>query len=662
MPIKNIEKIVDLPEISHLLDDHEKLHIVDTVLNRFYEDKKSQEPWMEKCRQAIELASLDCSKKKTTPFIGASDVKYPAIALATTQFAARTMPEIVRGSRLVEMHAAGQDPEGLIAARAKNAAEYMTHQLIYSSNEWQDSTDRLLNLYSNIGTAYRKVTYDTIRKKIVFHLCKYDEIFVNNEVSSIEDAVAVTHIYGRYQNEIISDQRAGIYANVEITKDDTGSSILELEDDELHEVLEQHCLLDLDNDGYEEPYIVSIHTKTQKLLRLVARYFKKDIIYNKKKEIVRIKPINLFIDYHFLHSMDGTFYSLGFGSLLAPLNHTINSLINQLSDAGKLANMQGGLISKQLRLKSGNMMFSPGEWKVLESVGPTNIKDNVYPLSYKEPSSTLFALLQLLIGSTKEVASLSDVLQGMNRKHNEKATAVMEAVNQGLTLHTAIVKRLYTSLKKEFELIYRLNAAFVTPEEYARVLNIDPSEITAEDGTVIDFNLEDLDISPVADPNMSSESKRNAQSELLLNFINNPVVDQRQLIMRVLSSADIPGLEQLLPEPDGKPDPQSIALSADIANKAGLLEVKKQQLELKAQELTAKSAELQSRAIKNIADAEGVSAGIQIDTYKANLEQLNSEVNLAKVLNEVKNNDAERADRELEQGPDNNKVEEEATE
>ena len=47
---------------------------------------------------------------------------------------------------------------------------------------------------------------------------------------------------------------------------------------EVQDFLEQHRLLDLDGDGYEEPYIVTIHKTSHKVARIVADFGEDDII------------------------------------------------------------------------------------------------------------------------------------------------------------------------------------------------------------------------------------------------------------------------------------------------------------------------------------------------------------------------------------------------
>ena len=150
-------------------------------------------------------------------------------------------------------------------------------------------------------------------------------------------------------------------------------------------------MLDLDEDGYPEPYIVTVHKDSLKVLRISRRFEEEKIEYTEKGEVARIVPEHYFTKYPFIPSIDGSFYDMGFGLLLNPLNESINTTINQMLDAGTLQNTGGGFVGSGLRLKSGAMRFRIGEWKVVDSPGG-NVAGNVVPLDHKGPSSVLFNL------------------------------------------------------------------------------------------------------------------------------------------------------------------------------------------------------------------------------------------------------------------------------
>ena len=51
--------------------------------------------------------------------------------------------------------------------------------------------------------------------------------------------------------------------------------------------IEQQCYFDLDDDGYEEPYIVTIYYPTKQVLRVVARFDENSIMVRRKGTAAR---------------------------------------------------------------------------------------------------------------------------------------------------------------------------------------------------------------------------------------------------------------------------------------------------------------------------------------------------------------------------------------
>ena len=106
---------------------------------------------------------------------------------------------------------------------------------------------------------------------------------------------------------------------------------------------------------------------TRKVLRIVPRFDEKGIVKNGNK-IARIKPVEYFTKFPFIPNPDGGIYDLGFGLLLGGINNSINTLINQLIDAGTLNNLQGGFIGRGIRIRGGNLRFQR-EWKQADFTG-----------------------------------------------------------------------------------------------------------------------------------------------------------------------------------------------------------------------------------------------------------------------------------------------------
>ena len=250
---------------------------------------------------------------------------------------------------------------------------------------------------------------------------------------------------------------------------------------------------------------------------------------------------------------------MGFGSLLLPLNSSINSLINMLMDAGTLSTTNSGFYSSRLRLKAGDMRFKMGEFQKVDTPSGERLNDCFFPLPFKEPSQTLFQLLGLLIQIGNDLSSTTDALQGKQPAQNVASSTFSQLVEQGTKVFTAINRRVYRSLKKEYRKIYDLNYEYLDQSEYQRILDDPAADVKA------DFEPLSLDILPVADPTISSEQQRLQKATLIQQLRS---VDVREADKMLLESMqfDPAMIDRLLPKPDqnAPPSPETQKVMAEI--------------------------------------------------------------------------------------------------
>lgn len=608
-----LDKLKKSDNVAELLDDDELAKISTRVLHGYEIDKESRAEWEDIIDKAMDIANQTL-ETKNFPWPNASNIKFPLITKGGIDFAARMLPEIVKNDRVVQITATGADPDGLIARRAARVQECMSFQLIKQSDVWEDSLDDLLHVLPVLGTVFKKVYYDPIEECNVSELCLPKKIVVNYNTRSLEKARRVTHEFTSYANDIFERVQAGIYCDVDIEKLKIGEGYQEDTYDPPMDLIEQHCWLDLDEDGYEEPYIVVLHKASRKVLRIVNRF---DTIKKKSNgDIKKITACQYFTDYHFLKSPDGGFYSLGFGTLLYPLNAAINTLFNQLVDSGTLHNQQSGFIGRGLRIRGGEFRMKMGEWKVLDAASGTNIQQNVVPLPTKEPSNVLFQLLGMLIEMGKDLTSTNDALEGKTPGQNVAATTMLTLVQQGMKVYNSITKRLFRALKKEFKKLYELNREFLSDEEYQKILN-DP-RVNVKD----DFEIESYDILPVADPNMASDVERNAKAQALMSIPGlNPYETSRYFLESLQLDQKL--IDKLLPKPDPKAPPPP--------------EVQKIQSEIERNKAQAMQAQATAEQIAKQSQID--MAQIQLDVQSQAMNAKESQARIAKMGMDVKHGD-----------------------
>jgi len=438
-----LDNIMSSQNVAESLTEDQLIYIGNQVSQGYDNDLASRKDWEKDLTNWTELA-LQISNDKTYPWPNAANIKYPLLATAAMQFAARAYPTLVPSNgKIVKCKVVGSDPQGEKAARAKRVSTHMSYQLIDEMSDWEEDMDKLLITLPIAGTCFKKTYWDPSKQRNCSKLVLPKTLIVNYWTRNIEDAERVTEIFYISKRKVTERVNQGVYLDVKLgdpqqevndpttsvnktfqrnTSDDDATPYL---------ILEQHTYFDLDGDGYPEPYIVTVEEATKKVLRIVPRYDTKDIIINDKEKVISIEAKQYYTKYGFIPNPDGGFYDIGFGRLLGPLNNSANTIINQLVDAGSLSNLQAGFVGKGLRIKMGETRFQPGEWKAVNAVGD-DLKKQIFPLPVREPSQVLFNLLDLLLKSGKELASVAEIFVGKMPGQNTPATTTMATIEQGM--------------------------------------------------------------------------------------------------------------------------------------------------------------------------------------------------------------------------------------
>lgn len=557
-----IEQLQKSKNIATMLDAQQLCEIGQCVVKGYEIDEDSRKEWKDTVDQAMDIAK-QVMEQKSFPWPNASNIKFPLITRAAIDYASRTLPEVIQNDKIVKASIVGSDPDNKKYERAMRVSSYMSYQLITESPDWVEGTDTLLQILPVLGTVFKKTYYSTIDKCCKSELCVPDKIVVNYESKSLESARRITHILSLYTNDVIERQRNGIF----LEKNKDGKAI-ELEclkpidaaygdEDSALTFLEQCCYLDLDDDGYKEPYVVTVHKESGQVFRIVHRF--EEVEKTSSGKIAKIVPVQYYTDFHFIRSPDGGFYSMGFGSLLLPVNKAINTLINQLIDSGTLNNTQGGLIGRGLRLKNSEIKFKMGQWQVLDSATGDDLSKNIFPWPTKEPSQTLFSLLSLLMQVGQDLSSTTDVLSGKQAAQNVASSTISQLVEQGTKVFVAINKRLYRSLRKEYQKIYKHNSEWLSQDQYMNVLDDQQADVKK------DFALDNLDVFPVADPSISTESQRIMRAGIVQTLRTaDPREADRLLLQSMQIDKDL--IDRILPPPDpnAPPPPEAMKIQAEI--------------------------------------------------------------------------------------------------
>jgi chaperonin GroES len=444
----------------------------------------------------------------------------------------------------------------------------MSYQLMEEMDCWEEDMDKLLIMLPIVGTVFKKTYWDSISQKNCSHLVLPKNLVVDYWAKSLKTAERISEILEINPRKVKERQMSGLWLDIDLdmpTMEDLQNSPnapTEIDSTTPFQFIEQHTYLDLDKDDYKEPYIVTFHRASGKVVRIAANYDEHTMEFNSDGDLLKIDAIQYYTKFGFVPNPDGSFYDIGFGVLLGPLNESVNTLINQLVDAGTLNNLQSGFLGKGLRLRMGETRFQPGEWKVVNSTGD-DLKKQIVPMPSKEPSNTLLELLQLLITSGKELASVAEIFVGKMPGQNTPATTTMASIEQGMKVFTAVYKRLYRSLAEEFDKLYRLNGLYLNPNEYQEVvgMTIGPDDFSGEGHKII----------PGADPTAVSQTEKLMKAQGLMEMLATGMpLDPVKVMIRMLEAQEQPNWQELIPQqilqtgqmPPPPPDPKLLAVQA----------------------------------------------------------------------------------------------------
>lgn len=657
--------ILDMPEGEQMLQ-----LLARQVCQDADRDLDSMTDWSQAIENGRDVAKQEFHGK-SEPWEGAANFKSPNILEASVSFGDRAATELLRGKNILKIDITGKKtPEK--EQSSKNVSEYMNWQLNYEMEDWRDRHESLLYKVAETGTLFKKTYFDPIEKINRSDLIQYPNFIVNQAVESMHDCPSFTEVMDVPRYKVTEYQRAGIWRDVDIYGNAENEDALEGSNaqqdvtealDNEERFYEQRCLYDLDGDGYPEPYIVTVHVQSQKIVRIIPRFHANDIIVRNAEgktgiagriqgddlDIVRIKPFKDITKYEFVKSCEG-FLSLGYLHILCAIVKAVNSTTNQLLDSGSLANLQGGFLARGFRKKMGNLKMKPGVWEATE-ISAQDLRNGVMPHQFKEPSTVLYQLREMLENQSKELTVNMD-MQGI-LSPNAPATTTLALIQENMVPMSAIMKRIISSESEEFKRLFELNSIYIDPEEYRRVLDDDNADYKR------DFDLFSLDIMPTANPEMSSRMQRLQQADVMMS--------QAQVI--ALSGGDVrPIYEnwfdaigadymvgQVWPDPNEVSQEQAarmeqiqkqqrqqemlVAIEVDQAERELVIKEKlaKADFALKLADLRKKESEI----ILNLEKAETEQVKNQIDMYTASLEGVRSAI--AMIESEL---NAERADRE----------------
>ena len=537
--------------LAELLPEDITDPIGNELVENYMDYKASRKDWEQTYKQGLDLLGFKYDQR-TEPFTGASGATHPVLAEAVTQFQAGAYKELLPAEGPVRTQIVG-NPDQAKAAQAQRVKDYMNYELMEKMEEYEPEFDQMLFHLPLAGSTFKKVYYDELLGRAVSKFVPADDLVVPYSATSLDDADAIIETLKISENDLRKQQVAGFYSDIELQKPQDKEDEIEKKERELegtrksgkqemvYTLLECHVNLDLE--GFEDkddelnptgiklPYIVTVDETSRKVLSIRRNYEPTDPKRNK---------IQYFVHFKFLPGLG--FYGFGLIHMIGGLSRTATAALRQLLDAGTLSNLPAGFKQRGIRVRDEAAPLQPGEFRDVDAPGG-NLRDAFMTLPYKEPSPTLLQLMGVVVSAGQRFAAIADMQVGEGNQSAAVGTTVA-LLERGSRVMSAIHKRLYSGMKKEFRLLAKVFKTYLPP--------VYPFDVVGGRREIKQMDFDDrVDILPVADPNIFSMAQRisMAQTELQLATSNPQIHNLYSAYRKMYEALGVKNIDQILPPP-----------------------------------------------------------------------------------------------------------------
>ena len=546
--------------LADVLDENDLDNLGKDLIESYTGDKESRADWEQTYTQGLDQLGLKF-EDRTTPWAGACGVFHPMMSEAVIRFQSQAISEMFPAQGPVRTKIVGKDTEQK-AKQAGRVQDYLNYLLTYQMSEYRTETEKMLFSLPLAGSAFRKVYFDPNLDRPCSIFVPAEDVVVNYGASDLETCERATHVMKKSSNDVRKMQVSGFYRDIDLPDASPNSSDVAKKYDEMtgetdtYNLDNRHILLEmqvnLDLEGFEDtdesgestgialPYVVTLDYPSGIVLSIRRNYYEDDV-----KKLRRMH----FVHYQYLPGLG--FYGFGLVHMIGGLAKSATSLLRQLVDAGTLSNLPGGLKARGLRIKGDDTPIMPGEFRDVDIPGGA-IRDNITFLPYKEPSATLYSLLQNIVEEGRRFASVSDMkISDMNGQAPVGTTLAL--LERNMKVMSAVQARLHASMRKEFEILVNIVRDFTDPSY--------PYETDEEESIKAEDFDDRVDVLPVSDPNAATMAQRIMQYQAAMQLAQSApqMYNLPELHRQMLEVLGIRNVEDIVPlDEDIKPvDPIS---------------------------------------------------------------------------------------------------------
>ena len=537
--------------IIYDLDRREQADLANKIVEWVDVDIESRRDWEQRMEQAMELMGLNNVPMEELPFDGASAVSYPLIGEAVVQFQARAIEEIFPSEGPVKVKTVGEYTREK-EEQQERVKDHMNYQILDQDRSYFWEVDSMLFALPLNGSCFKKTYWDSVSEMVVSRFIPSTDFIVPYIATDLASAPRYTHRMFKNETEMKKLFESGFWEEIDLPKvtpyatdtvddrehqhrdraDDRSAEIHA--DDSVYTILECHCdlIIDADQERYGKmsplPYIATVCRDTRELLSIRRNWKEEDPLCTKRI---------WFTHYKYLPGLG--FYGFGLLHLIGSVAEATSGTIRALLDSAAFANMQGGYVSNDAKMKPEDQHIAPGVYKEVNMTAE-ELNRAFYTPPFKEPSPALAKLFEALLEAGKSFSASTEVLTGEASNTGPVGTTIA-LIEQGSKPFSAIHRRLHMAAAEEFKLRAELNYEFL-PDQY-------PYKVEDAESVVLRDDYDGrVDVIPISDPNIFSSTQRIAQGQALVELADShpQLYNQMECHERFLRAIRIPDYENVL--------------------------------------------------------------------------------------------------------------------
>lgn len=519
------------------VDQRQLSDFVNGLLEKLERDKEAREKRDKLYEEGLRRTGLGDDAPGGAQFSGATKVVHPMLIEACVDFSARAMKEIFPSAGPVKSKIIGK-VDKTKSDKAQRKTEFLNWQATEQMPEFRGELEQLSTQLPLGGGQYLKCMWSAQWKRPTVEFIPIDDLYLPFAATNFYTAERKTHVQYITAFEYDRRIRVGMYRDVDLPNPEMpefsaaskandkieGRTDTSYNEDGLRTVFEVYTHLDFDDEG-PSPYIISIDKSTKQALSLYRNW---DV--SESGESINRQELDWIVEFPFVPWRGA--YPIGLTHMIGGLSGAATGALRALLDSAHIQN-----IPTMLKLKGGpnGQSISMQPTEVVEIEGGAmadDIRKIAMPVPFNPPSPTLFQLLGFLVDAGKGVVQTSfEKLSDSNP--NMPVGTTLALIEQGMVVFSSIHARLHSSMARVLKIIHRINSAYLTQEiidAQSAGLDVKPEDF---DGP--------MDVIPVSDPNIFSETQRFAQTQAIMQRAQAmpQLYDQRKVEEMFLTSIKV---------------------------------------------------------------------------------------------------------------------------